>query len=296
MSGRGVTNGTAASAVAAYALDMTEICAFFRPLSSLAVVFAILATGCAADRVDVEKVPVGTEVEVTRQDGGVVRGTLAARDDETVRIKAGSTSRSVPRDQIAVVQVVDEATVTPLPPIATFREFTLPPGTSLAVRLESAVGSDSSRVEDRIEATLMEAVFVDGTEVLPSGSVVHGEIAAAEAAGKVKGRASLALRFSSISVAGRGEQYPMAAHVNLRAPATKGEDAAKIGIPAAGGAIIGGLIGGKKGAAIGTAVGGGAGTAVVLSTSGHEVRLATGSTLSLRLDDAVDIRVPIDKS
>lgn len=107
---------------------------------------------------------------------------------------------------------------------------------------------------------------------------------------------SLSLRFNSVAVAGRDEQYPIAAHLNLLAPATKGEDAAKIGIPAAGGAIVGGLLGGKKGAAIGTAIGGGAGAAVVLSTPGQDIRLASGSALSLRLDEAVDVRVPINKS
>ncbi len=263
--------------------------------STFALALMIAGAGCA-DRVDVEKVPVGTEVEVTRQDGGVVRGTLAARDKQAVKVKVGSASRSVPRDQIAAVQVVDEKTPATLPAIAKFREFTIPEGTKLAVRLDSSVGSDSSRVEDPVEATLSDAVIIDGTEVLPAGSTVRGHVAAVQSAGKVKGRASLALTFGTVSVAQRDEQYPIAARISLMAPATKGEDAAKIGVPAAGGAIIGGLIGGKKGAAIGTAVGGGAGAAVVLSTSGQEVHLPRGTVLSLPLTQAVDVRVPIKKS
>ena len=139
-------------------------------------------------------------------------------------------------------------------------------------------------------------MVVDGTEVLPAGSIVRGEVAAVQSAGKVKGRASLALLFSSVSVAGRDERYPIAARVALVAPATKGKDVAKIAIPAAGGAIIGGLIGGKKGAAIGTAIGGGGGAAVVLSTAGPQIRLPRGTVLSLPLDRAVDVRVPIIRS
>jgi hypothetical protein len=257
------------------------------------LVLMIAGAGCAS-RVDLEKVPVGTTVEVTRQDGGVVRGKLAARDDQTLKVDVGSASRSVSRDQIADVRVVDETKPAPLPAIAKFREFTLPEGTKLVVRLDSAVNSDTSRVEDPVEATLTVAVVVDGTEVLSVGSVVRGEVAAVQSAGNVKGRANLALRF--VSVAGRDERYPMAARFDVMAPATKGEDAAKIGIPAAGGAIIGGLIGGKKGAAIGTAIGGGTGTAVVLSTPGQEIRLPRGTVLTLPLDRAIDVRVPIDKS
>jgi hypothetical protein len=163
------------------------------------------------------------------------------------------------------------------------------------VRLDSAVGSDTSRVEDPVEATLSDAVVVDGFDVFPAGSVVRGEVAAVQQSGKVKGRASLALRFISISVAGRAERPSIVARTELVAPATKGEDAAKIGIPAAGGAIIGGIIGGKKGAAIGTAVGGGGGAAVVLATPGEEIRLARGAALTLVLDQPVEVRVPITK-
>ena len=65
----------------------------------------------------------------------------------------------------------------------------------------------------------------------------------------------------------------------------------KIGAPAAGGAIIGAIAGGKKGAAIGTAVGGGAGTAVVLSTRGEEVHLPKGSALSVKLTEPLTVRV-----
>jgi hypothetical protein len=263
-------------------------------LPGIALALLLTGAGCA-NRIDLEKVPVGTEVQLTRQDGGVVRGTLTGRDDKTVKVKVGSVDRSVPRDQIADVQLVDR-TPAPLPVIARFREFTIPEGTRLAVRLESAVASDSSRVGDPVEATLNDAVTVDGTEVLPSGSVVRGEVMAVQSAGKVKGRASLALRFGSISVAGRDERYPISAGVSWLAPSSKGKDAATIAVPAAGGAIIGALIGGKKGAAMGAAIGGGGGTAVVLTTSGPQIRLPGGTVLSLGLDRAVDVRVPIRKT
>jgi hypothetical protein len=265
-----------------------------KTLTTFALALVIAGAGCS-NRVDLEKVPVGTEVQVTRQDGGVVQGTLAARDDTTVKVKVGRATRSVPRAQIAEVQVVADAPA-PLPAIAKFREYTIPAGTTLAVRLESAVGSDSSRAGDPIEATLTHAVAVDGTEVLPAGSVVQGEVATVDSGGKVKGRASLALRFTSIAVAGDDERYPVAARASWLAPTTKGKDAATVAIPAGAGAIIGGIVGGKKGAAIGATIGGGGGAAVVLSTRGPQLRLERGAVLSLPLDEAVEVRVPIRKS
>jgi hypothetical protein len=106
----------------------------------------------------------------------------------------------------------------------------------------------------------------------------------------------MAIRFTSIAVAGRDERYPIATQASWLAPSTKGKDAAKIAIPAAGGAIIGAIIGGKKGAAIGATIGGGGGTAVVLTSRGPQIRLERGATLSLPLEQDVDVRVPIKQT
>ena len=81
--------------------------------------------------------------------------------------------------------------------------------------------------------------------------------------------------------------------MSRQAPATKSKDAAIIGLPATGGAIVGAVTGGKKGAAIGAAAGGGAGTAVVLSTRGKEVRLGRGYQVGVRLLAPITVRVPV---
>ena len=260
-------------------------------LRTAALALIVAGVACAI-RVDIEKVPIGTEVEVTRQDGGVVRGTLTALDDTTVTVTADSGSRSVPRAQITSVRL-GHALETAGPVPAMSREFTLPEGTRLAVRVDSAVGSDSSQVGDPIEATLIDGVAVDGAELFPAGSVVRGQVTEAQPGGNVRGRASLALVFESVAVPGRDEPSPIAAHVALAAPSGRDRDVATIAIPAAGGAIIGALVGGGKGALIGTAIGGGAGTAEVLSTRGPQVRLGRGAVLSLQLDRPAGVRVPV---
>ena len=121
---------------------------------------------------------------------------------------------------------------------------------------------------------------------------MSGVVTDATRSAKVKGRAHLAFRFDTLVPEGLDERYRIdTATISREAAATKEKDAVKIGAPAAGGAILGALLGGKKGALIGTAVGGGAGTAVVLSTRGEEVRLAKGAALTLRLTKALTIRV-----
>ena len=172
------------------------------------------------------------------------------------------------------------------------REITIPAGTELPIVLDTSVGSDTSKVEQPVRAHLSRAVLVDGETVLAEGSSVMGVVTDATRSGKVKGRAHVAVRFDTVVPGGGDERYPIAtAAIGRTAPATKKEDAIKIGAPAAGGAIVGAIIGGGKGAAIGTAVGGGAGTGVVLSTRGKETRIPVGSALRLRLTEPLTVRI-----
>ena len=172
------------------------------------------------------------------------------------------------------------------------REITIPAGTTLNVTLDTAVASDTSRVEEAVTAHLTRAVRVQGLTVLPEGSRIGGVVTDATRSAKVKGRAHVAVRFDSLTPRGEDHRYAIrTASVGRTATATKQKDAMKIGAPAAGGAIIGALLGGKKGALVGTAVGGGAGTAAVLSTRGDEAHLAKGSALTLKLAAPVTVRV-----
>lgn len=260
-----------------------------------ALIVAALGTAACNSSANLDKAPIGSTVEVTRHDGGVVRGKLAARDESSVRVESASNARSIPRTEIDSMEVVDGTKAPALPAAAKFREYTLPAGTKFSAEIQTPIASESSRVNDPVEATLTQAVEVEGVEVLPVGSVIKGNVTLAEPSGKVKGRATLAAEFTSLSPAGRNDSYPMSASIRHTAAATKGDDAKKIGIPAAGGALIGALVGGKKGALIGAAVGGGGGAAVVLSTSGPEVHYQKGAIVPLSLEQAIHVRVPIRK-
>jgi hypothetical protein len=177
-------------------------------------------------------------------------------------------------------------------PEPVWKEVTIPAGTSLPIVLDTGIGSETSRVEEPVMAHLSRSITVGGMTALAEGSRVSGVVTAATRAAKVKGRAHVAVRFDSVTPRGDDQRYDIrTATVGRTAPATKKDDALKIGVPAAGGAIIGAIAGGKKGAAIGTAVGGGAGTGVVLSTRGKEVSLAKGAALTLKLAEPVTIRI-----
>ncbi|HYM23915.1 MAG TPA: hypothetical protein VEU08_11915 [Vicinamibacterales bacterium] len=172
------------------------------------------------------------------------------------------------------------------------REITLPAGTQLPIVLDTSIGSDSSQVEEPVQAHLAAAVQIDGAVALEPGSRVGGVVTDATRSGRVKGVAHVGVRFETLTPEGSDARYTIrTAAVGRTAQTTKKRDAEEIGGGAIGGAIIGALVGGKKGAAIGTAAGGGAGTAVVLSTRGKEVHLPKGARLTLRLSEPVTIRV-----
>ncbi|HVL66334.1 MAG TPA: lipoprotein [Vicinamibacterales bacterium] len=176
---------------------------------------------------------------------------------------------------------------------AEYREVTLPAGTVLPLTLRTTVGSDVSRVEDPVRATLRRAVVINGVQALPAGTVVTGHVTNAKRSARVKGRGEVGFRFTRLDLPGEGGLMNVrTGTVSRVAPGTKKRDAATIGGGAVGGAIVGGLLGGGDGAAKGAAAGGAAGTGVVLATRGKDIRLAAGTPVNVRLTAPLTVRVP----
>jgi hypothetical protein len=175
-----------------------------------------------------------------------------------------------------------------------FRDVTIPAGTVLPIELQSTVASDTSAVEDAVRARLRRAIVIDGVEALPAGSTLAGTVTEAKRSARVKGRARVGFRFHAIEPAGGDRRLDIRTGVIAReAPGTKRQDAAKIGLPAGAGAVVGGIVGGGDGAAKGAAIGGAAGTGVVLSTRGKEVRFGPGADFSVKLLTPLTVRVPV---
>jgi hypothetical protein len=193
----------------------------------------------------------------------------------------------------ATAKAEERAAAPAAPRAPQFHEVTLPAGTTLRLRLQSAVASDTSRVEDTVRAELREAVVVDGATVLPAGTALSGVVTDVERSGRVKGRARIGYRFTAISY--DGERYEVTtAPIAHEAEATKGEDATKIAVGAGAGAAIGAVLGGGDGAAKGAAIGGAAGAGTVLATRGEEVRLEPGASVTTRLTVPLTVRVRVN--
>ncbi len=168
------------------------------------------------------------------------------------------------------------------------KEMDVPSGTELVLKLETGVSSATAKPEQTVRATVVKPILVDGMVAIPEGAALTGTVISAEQSGRVKGRASIALRFHEVTVSKTAYKINTS-RIAREAEATKGEDATKIGVGAGVGTAIGAIAGGKKGAAIGAAVGGGAGTGVVLATKGKEVSIPAGATLRTKIQETVKI-------
>jgi hypothetical protein len=255
----------------------------------------------------VENIPAGTEVTVVTSDGALVTGKIAKVDAEVVTLtgERPNTTTRITRKGISEVKRVDAAVREPaadrapeterapetdrVRTRAVSRTITIPDNTEMDVTLDTALASDTSRVEQRVDGTLASPVVIDGVTVIPAGSALRGHVTHVDESDKIKGRAELGFRFTTLtlgSVTYDIDSKPL----SYVAEGTKKDDAVKIGVGAAAGAVIGAITGGKKGAAIGTAVGAGAGTGVVLATDGKEIRLAEGRKLKVSLNNPLTIR------
>ena len=162
---------------------------------------------------------------------------------------------------------------------------TIPTGTELDVRLQTALSSETAQVEDRFEATTAVDLRENGRVIIPAGSRVRGVVTAVREAGRVDRKGSLSLSFDQITINGRN--YPIRGTVTdaLESGGYR-DDAEKIGAGAAVGGIIGGILGGVKGAIAGVLIGGGG---VVAATEGENVELAPGAVLRMRLDQPLRV-------
>ena len=285
-----------------------------KKLAFLTIVTLAVAAGCSDGGSALEVKP-GSTVTLQKKDGVTVSGRLieVKPDNLVVETRTGRTevrradvttlkTDSTPALDVAAPAVEPVGSTGREPGagvvravnagVPAYREVTLPAGTVLPVELTTRVGSEISSIEDPVRGTLRRPVVVGGVQAFPAGTAVVGHVTAAERSARVKGRARIAFRFTTIDPPGDAERLTMRTDtVSRLAQATKKQDAAKIGGGAAGGAIIGGILGGGDGAAKGAAIGGAAGTGVVLSTRGKEVTLPAGTPVSVRLSAPLTVRV-----
>jgi hypothetical protein len=161
----------------------------------------------------------------------------------------------------------------------------IPSGSEIDVRLLTALTSDTSQVEDRVEGTTLIDLYSGNDLLVPAGSTLTGWVTSVDRASRTDRKGSLTIEFNRLRISNRS--YDVRAYVTqaLESEGLKGE-AARIGAGSAVGAIIGGIFGGVKGAIAGILIGGGG---VIAATEGKDVHLPEGTVLRVRFDSPVPL-------
>jgi hypothetical protein len=154
-------------------------------------------------------------------------------------------------------------------------ERTVPAGTTLHAALEDSIHSRIDVPGKVVAAKVMQSVTApDGRTLVPAGTPVLLTVTQVKP-GRGERKGVLEIRADSITLGGdtrkleaRLEPVPH----ELRGRGVTGEDAAKVGVGAAGGAVVGRVIGGDtRGAVIGGVVGAAGGAVVASETAAKDV-------------------------
>lgn len=182
----------------------------------------------------------------------------------------------------------------------------IPQGTHLLLRMENSISTRTAQEGDYVYLKTASPIAVNGMVLVPVGSFVQGAVAQAKRSGRVSGRAELAIRLETLTLA-NGKVVKFSPHLSsvdsgetgqkatgkenaIEQAPSRGQDAARIAILAGSGAAIGGLADRAwQGAGIGAGAGGAVGLATVLLTRGKEVELRQGSTLDVVFDRPVAV-------
>ncbi len=170
-------------------------------------------------------------------------------------------------------------------------------GIHLKVSLSQEISTKTAEKGEEIDAALMDDFVSEDRVVIPKGSTLHGSIVRSTRAGRLRGRAELALHFykaelptgetfsvSASPVAAKGESLNFSPEGSAQGKSAGKRTAATVAGTAAAGAAVGAAVDGKKGAAVGAGIGIIAG--IIGSTAGGEKDqvLKKGTVLELVLD------------
>lgn len=172
-------------------------------------------------------------------------------------------------------------------PMVASNGATMPAGTVVTIRTIDAIDSDSTDTGSLYQASLEDAIVVNGVEVAPRGADATVRVAAVEQAGRIRGRSEVALELVSVVINGQ-ETTVVTNFAELQSKSKTTQTAKAAGAGAAIGAIIGAIAGGGKGAAIGAATGGGAGT-VYSATRGARVQVPSETLLTFSIREDVGL-------
>lgn len=186
--------------------------------------------------------------------------------------------------------------------LAQEESLSLPSGTSVRMKLETPISTQTNKVGDTFAGRVTEPVMQNGKAVIPVGAAIQGQIVKLTEPRRIKGKPTIELRPDSLTMPD-GEKYQFHATVVDTDPSTQtsvndegqikgkgrdGKDVRNIAIGTGAGVGVGAVAAGGKGALIGGAIG--AGVTVAHWLSKHKsAELPAGSEIVMELNRAMSL-------
>jgi hypothetical protein len=216
------------------------------------------------------------------RNGSLINGTFAGGSETEITFRVGTSVQKYNRADIASLNFDSEKNSEPATMI------TIPAGTLISVRTIDDINSTRDPVGGRFEASLQEALTVDGNVVVPKWTEVYGRLAESRESGTFTGRSQLRLELTGIVV--NGQTVPVVTGEYEVTGKSRGANTAKRTVGGAAlGSIIGAVAGGGKGAAIGAGAGAAVGAGSEIITRGDQVKVPSETLLDFTLHQDVSI-------
>lgn len=181
--------------------------------------------------------------------------------------------------------------------------YSVDKGTVMRVRMNRTISSKTAKVGDTFTTTVTEPVYSsNGVVVIPTGSTLTGRVDAVKPAAKGGKPGEIDASFIRLKLPNGRTRTINGSLTELESGKSKSDDegtvsAGKmknrkiifIGGGAAGGALLGAIVGGGKATAIGAIVGAGAGFLGDRFTKGPEAEVKSGTEFGVYLDQAISL-------
>lgn len=180
------------------------------------------------------------------------------------------------------------------------KTYLLKAGAKFRTRMNEQISSKTSKVGDMFTVTVVDPMYSEGGElVIPSGSIINGKITKVTAAKRGGEPGVIDVEFVSVKLP-NNKKYTINGTLTELTAEAKSDDEGQvsgdkmkhrkivfIGGGAAGGALLGAIVGGGKATAIGAVIGAGAGILGERLLKGEEAVVKQGTEFGIYLNKTV---------
>lgn len=272
------------------------------PRLAAALSLALVVAACGDSKPDdtlAQDTSLNRDIDLANRDSAAQPSLTDVPAGTTTPAPSTSAPRATPRTTTTrtptTATTASGNTVTRSSPGSAARIGTIAAGSTLNLASGSTICTNTSKVGQRFNATLTQAVSGSNGAVIPQGATALIEITELKRSENVND--DVVMGFRVVSVSFGGKTYPVSAttsyaQVNKVRNQPKSKDVQKVVGGAAIGAIAGQILGkSTKATVIGAAVGGAAGAGAAAATANYEGCVNSGGRITATLNSSTQVQI-----